>query len=402
VSALDASLLRQALGVVAPGQPAGTRLERTAAAPGRARADGDHGRTIAASIRPGGRSLAVLDDRPLDPGSDSASHRLAGVIEMARRLGYETGFYSVRARRWYSVGEGATISPADGPPSAVSVAWVVRPEAGSIVVPALAARRPELRLVYDSMDVHALRLEREAAVTGSHGLRLQARLMRRLEASLASAADVAVAITDEEATLLRQLAGDAQVVVLPNVHEPRAAEPPPRALRAGLLFVGNYTHTPNVDAAEVLVREVMPRVWATRPELELTIAGRGLEDDRLGRLDPRVTVAGWVDDLDALVDRSLALVAPLRFGAGLKGKIGFALARGLPVVTTPVGAEGFVRPDGMLVAPDREWDEFAGRVADLAGDEALWAQTSRAGIELTRSEYAPDVLLDRLRQVLGE
>jgi glycosyltransferase involved in cell wall biosynthesis len=376
-------------------------MRRAAAAPGRARLDRELGRRIAAAIRPGGRGLAVLDDRPLEPGSDSASHRLAGVIGMARGLGYETSFYSVRARQWYAVGENAVTSPSRGPEGPVSVAWSVRPEAASVVVPALDARRPELRLVYDSMDLHHLRVEREAAVTGSRGLRLQARLLKRLEASLASAVDVAVAISDEEAPALREIAGGADVVVLPNVHEPRADEPPPRPARSGLLFVGNYTHSPNADAAELLVRELMPRIWAARPETGLTVAGRGLDPARLGRLDPRVRLAGWVEDLDGLVDRSIALVAPLRFGGGLKGKIGFALARGLPVVTTPVGAEGFVREDGMLVSPDGDWDAFAARVVELAGDDALWTRTSRAGIDLTRNVYAPAVLLDRLREVLG-
>ncbi len=238
-------------------------------------------------------------------------------------------------------------------------------------------------------------------MTGSRGLRVQARLMRALEARAASVADVAVAITAEEAPLLGRLAGRARVVVLPNVHEPPSAEPPPFRDRAGLLFVGNYTHTPNVDAVRVLLREVMPRIWRERPELTLTIAGRGLPVEELGALDPRVEAAGWVEDLDGLVDRSLALVAPLRFGAGLKGKIGFALARGLPAVTTPLGAEGFATEEGMLVSAPDDWPAFAARVVEVAGDEELWSRTSRAGIELTRREYAPAVLVESLREVLG-
>ena len=363
--------------------------------------DRDHGRSLAASIRPGGRQLAVFDDKPLDPGSDSASHRLAALLRMATVLGYGTSFYSVRQKSWFSVSEDAFLLPVEAPPASVGVAWIVRPEAASVVAPALSALRPALRVVYDSMDLHHLRLERESAVTGSRGLRLQARLMRSLEARVASAADVAVAITDEEAPLLRRIAGPAEVVVLPNVHEPRTDDPPPLRNRDGLLFVGNYTHTPNVDSAEVLVREVMPRVWARRPDLTLSLVGRGLPLDRLGTLDPRVEAVGWVDDLDPLADRSLALLAPLRFGAGLKGKIGFALARGLPVVTTLIGAEGFAEQEGMLVSPNGDWDAFAARVVELLADEELWSRTSRAGIDLTRREYAPAVLLERLRHALG-
>ena len=219
--------------------------------------------------------------------------------------------------------------------------------------------------------------------------------MRSLEARVASAADVAVAITDEEAPLLRRIAGPAEVVVLPNVHEPRTDDPPPLRNRDGLLFVGNYTHTPNVDSAEVLVREVMPRVWARRPDLTLSLVGRGLPLDRLGTLDPRVEAVGWVDDLDPLADRSLALLAPLRFGAGLKGKIGFALSRGLPVVTTPIGAEGFARAGRDARLAGRR----LGRVRRPGGrgfspTRSSGPRTSRTGIDFTRREYAPAALLE--------
>ena len=400
MNALTISALRHSLRLVAPGQPVHVRMEGAQALVGRVRADRDHGRSLAASIRPGGRSLAVFDDRPLDPASDSASHRLAALLRMAAALGYETSFYSVRQRRWFSVSEDASLSPAEGAPASVGVAWIVRPEAASVASATLAALRPSLRVVYDSMDLHYLRLQRESAVTGSRGLRLQAKLMRRLEARAASTADVAVAITEKEAPLLGRIAGGAEVVVLPNVHEPRADDLPPPDARDGLLFMGNYTHTPNVDSAELLVREVMPRIWSSRPDVTLSLAGPGLPVDRLGTLDPRVEAVGWVDDLDALADGSLALVAPLRFGAGLKGKIGFALSRGLPVVTTPVGAEGFAEQEGMLVSPNGDWDGFAARVVELVADKELWSRTSRAGIELTWREYSPAALRERFRRIL--
>src|SRR5262249_7148839 len=157
-----------------------------------------------------------------------------------------------------------------------------------------------------------------------------------------------------------------EVVVLPNVHDPRADPAPPRAERDGLLFVGTFTHAPNVDAVEVLAAEVMPRLWSERPELTLSVAGRGLEPERFP--DPRIRVLGWVDGLDTLVDRSALLAAPLRFGAGLKGKIGYAIARGLPVVTTETGAEGFLRPGGMAVVADGDWDGFSRRTLALLFD----------------------------------
>src|SRR5262249_8947278 len=99
-------------------------------------------------------------------------------------------------------------------------------------------------------------------------------------------------------------------------------------------------------------------------------------------------------------DASVALVAPLRFGAGLKGKIGYALARGLPAVTTVVGAEGFPTAEGMEVVPDGDWDAFAARTFGLLDDPEAWTARSAAGIELTRREFSPDALAPLFRRIL--
>ena len=276
----------------------------------------------------------------------------------------------------------------------------MRPEAGAAVIPALQALRPALRVVYDTLDLHYLRLQRESAVTGSRGLALQARLMKELERRLASSADVAVAISEDEAPLLRALAGGADVVVLPNVHEPRADPAPPLADRDGLLFVGNFT----AHAERRRRRDPGRRGHAAA--LEAALRARALGGrPRARRGDASPTrgsgMLGWVEDIDAAVDRAALLVAPLRFGAGMKGKIGYALARGLPVVTTDVGAEGFSRPAGMGVAPSGDWDTFAAQTLALLADEAAWSKASTEGIELTRREFAPAVLAAQFDRALG-
>jgi len=392
------SALWQGLGLVAPGQGASSRARGLAGLPAAAGRRAENGRRAVRGLRAGGRGVAVFGDRPFDPTADSASHRLGKLLALAIADGRPVSFHSVRQGQWYGVDAELRSTPAS-PPEDVAVAWVVRPEAGAAIIPALQPLRPRVRVVYDTLDLHYLRLERESAVTGSRGLALQARLMKALERRLASGADVAVAISDEEAPLLRELAGGAEVVTLPNVHVPRDDPAPPLARRDGLVFVGTFTHTPNVDAVDVLAAEVMPRLWSRRPELVLSVAGRGLDQERFE--DERIRVLGWVDDLDALLDRSALLLAPLRFGAGLKGKIGYALARGLPVVTTEVGAEGFAQREGMAVVADGDWDAFAARTLELLGNEQAWERLSTGGIELTSREYSPEALSGRLRRVLG-
>src|SRR5262249_2588011 len=150
-----------------------------------------------AVLRAGGTGLVVFGDRPLDPSADSASHRLGHLISFALDDGRPVAFFSTRENRWYRVDPGLVLRGAK-PPDFPSVAWVVRPEAGAAVIPYLQPLRLGLRVVYDTLDLHYLRLQRESRVTGSRGRALQARLMKRLERRLAQGADVAVAISDDE------------------------------------------------------------------------------------------------------------------------------------------------------------------------------------------------------------
>jgi hypothetical protein len=328
------------------------------------------------------------------------------LARLALDQGYAVTFYGVRQQRWWRVrpaGEPGTIAlEPTAPPleDGVRVAWVVRPEAAAGAISALASLRPRLRLVYDTLDLHHVRLARESAVTGSRGVRAQAPLMRALERLAVAKADVAVAITEEEAAALRWLTPAASIAVLPNVHLPRADAAPPLAARWGLLFMGNYAHRPNVDAVEILVHEVMPRIWASRPELELSIVGRSFPEQHFPGLDARVVLRGWVPDLEAAVDAAALLVAPLRFGAGLKGKVGFALARGLPVVTTTFGAEGFPAGAGLTVCAVGDWQTFADRTLELLESDELWSRRAAQGIEVTRRYFAPSVADRRLRRIL--
>jgi Glycosyl transferases group 1 len=406
----SSSVLWRALRFVAPGQPAGVRRQIALSAAKGISADVSRARavehTVSSVASPSGRRLVIFGDRPLDPSLDSASHRMGWVVQLAIELGYAVSFYSSRQRAWYEVhvGQqpGATrleqaTRPLEG---GVGVVWIVRPEAAAAVGSALSSLRPRLRVIYDTLDLHHVRLARERVLTGSRGLRMQVPLMRALEKQAISRADLALAITEEEAAALRRLTSGTPVAVLPNVHPPREDEPPSLAARSGLLFIGNYAHSPNVDAVEILVREVMPRLWERRPELTLSVVGRSFPDERLTDLDPRVLVHGWVLDVRELLDTSALLVAPLRFGAGLKGKIGFAIAQGLPVVTTPVGAEGFPDDAGLAVCPVGDWTAFADRTLELLDREELWSRQARRGIEITRRDFAPSVLADRLRWIL--
>jgi glycosyltransferase involved in cell wall biosynthesis len=167
------------------------------------------------------------------------------------------------------------------------------------------------------------------------------------------------------------------------------------------LFVGGFEHPPNIDAAIYLVREIMPRVWRRRADVSLTIVGGSAPREVEELAASRVDITGWVADLQPFLDTARAMVVPVRFGAGIKGKITQGLAAGLPVVTTTVGAEGLDGEDGqnMLVADDPE--ALAERVLRVIEDDMLWQSLSVAGQELVASRCSLELLDERLSETLA-
>jgi glycosyltransferase involved in cell wall biosynthesis len=176
----------------------------------------------------------------------------------------------------------------------------------------------------------------------------------------------------------------------------------PPEKRSGILFVGGFEHIPNVDAAIRLVRDVMPAVWSELRDVRVTIAGSDPPPEVQELASPLVDVAGWVEDLQPLLERSRLMVAPLRFGAGLKGKVTQCLAEGLPVITTTIGAEGLEVRDGESIFIADDAGEIAARVVRAYRDDELWRRISRAGQSIVAAACSPQAIEGQMRLLLGE
>ena len=160
--------------------------------------------------------------------------------------------------------------------------------------------------------------------------------------------------THADMSAARELAGDdIGLRYVPNVVDVAALPVPGERPGTGTaLFVADFQYPPNREGLDLLLREVMPRVWEGRPEASLNVVGRGLEQ---APRDPRVRVLGFVDDLDAVYAEADAVVVPLLTGGGSPLKFVEALARGVPVVATAHAArliehgssgEEFIAADG--------------------------------------------------------
>lgn len=282
------------------------------------------------------------------------------------------------------------LHPQDGYDCVVVGPW----QAAEHLLPRIRQHFPSAAVIVDSCDLHFVREERGAAFPPEE---LADRRQREL--AVYAAADHVLVVSEVERELLTGLLPSLSVSVVGNAHS-AVDSPPPAQGRSGVLFVGNANHPPNVDGARWLVEEVWPRVRAYRPDVELAVVG----NDPRGAFRPlareSVVVTGWVPTTRPFLEAARVSVAPLLSGAGVKGKVGEALAAGLPVVSTSIGAEGLGLSDGVDVAVADDAAAFADRVVQLLDDDDAWSAQSAAGLRRSREALGPDRLRADVRTAL--
>jgi O-antigen biosynthesis protein len=390
-----------------------------------------------AANRHRGKHVLVMDHRVPMPDHDSGSLRMLSIIEALIRLGARVTFmpdnlaptqpYTRRLQRMgvevmYRLdhndvkSEMAMIGPG------LSTAILCRPHTTSRWLDLVREFAPAATVVYDTVDLHWLREARKGASTilsdtlvGSNGsldpasISPKAKALRELELALIRAADVSLVLSHEERIQVERDVPGANMLVMPNVHDVAPFVPPAES-RSGILFVGSFEHLPNVDAAVDLVKEVMPAVWSALGDVRVTIVGASPPPEVVALASPLVDVAGWVEDLQPLLEQSRLMLAPLRYGAGLKGKVTQCMATGLPVVTTSIGAEGLlsgsagagdgIDPDEQCLLVGDSARELAVQAIRLYRDDELWRRLSRSGQEIIAERCSTRLVTSRLSELL--
>jgi glycosyltransferase involved in cell wall biosynthesis len=279
-------------------------------------------------------------------------------------------------------------------------AWISRPEMAEQYLPLVRALAVKARVIYDTVDLHWIRFQRGIEYADDRdALQEQAERYRRIELSNAKASDLTIAITEEEKQTLLAEAPDLDVAVIPNVH--RICDMVmPLAGRSGLFFIGGFHHAPNVDAVIWCVREILPLVHRRLPNLRFHIVGSDMPKSITSLKSKLVDPIGYVPDVTSWFEETRVFVAPLRHGAGMKGKIGQSLSFGLPVVTTSIGAEGIglTHEVDALVADDPV--AFADAIIKLCTDDELWTRISTNGYELVKQRYSSEAVARQLLPLL--
>ncbi|PSF38934.1 hypothetical protein C7H19_02445 [Aphanothece hegewaldii CCALA 016] len=282
--------------------------------------------------------------------------------------------------------------------SLVNLIWLCRPELCEKYLD-LIRHYSHVPVIYDTIDLHFLRIKRQQEFLSQdyQNTNWSWETYQKLEIKFAQKSNATIVVTEAEKQTLNELNVN-NVWVIPNIHYPHEHFWESFEQRSGLLFIGSYNHPPNIDAVIWLCNEIMPLVWESHPEIKVTLLGSNLKDEVKALASEQVLVKGYVEDVESYFRESRVFVAPLRFGAGMKGKIGQSMSYGLPTVTTTIGAEGMGLKEGYDVLIADKPDSFALQIISIYENATLWhniAKNSRQTIQ----QYSPDSVQKKLQEL---
>ncbi|MBO6635605.1 glycosyltransferase [Parvibaculum sp.] len=262
---------------------------------------------------------------------------------------------------------------------------------------------PNARLVYNTVDLHHRREARQASLMNDADMLARSELTRKRELALAVACDCTIYLSENEREVVAEACGrdvHRNSIVFPYFMDIPATSDGTEK-RKHVVFLGGFGHPPNIDAAIQLTQEIWPLLRNALPETsKLLIVGADPPEEVTTLAEDRVEVTGFVPDLLPVFESARVCVAPIRYGAGIKGKVIHALAHGVPGVVTPVAAEGMGLADGRQVFIADDPGSFSQRVLQLFADDALWTNMRREGIAFVEENYSWSSCLARCTEAL--
>ena len=362
------------------------------------------------------RRAFVVDNYMLTPDRESGSLRMVNLFSVLQELGYKVTFAAANLEapepyvsQLQTLGVECLYRPYTRSIARhlaehgrdYDLAILSRADAAARTMLHVKRHCPHARIVFDTVDLHFLREARLAELTGDRRTRSLAQRRKAQELALIDAADATLVVSATELELLRAERPHARLHLVSNIHRIFGSARP-FAERRDILFIGAFAHPPNTDAVQWLAREILPRVWAELPELHCHVIGADPPAQIRALGGPNLTVHGYVPDVAPFFASCRLSVAPLRYGAGVKGKINQSLSHGVPVVATPQAAEGMhlTNERSALIAEDPL--AFAAAIVRLYTDASLWGCISAAGLEIMDRHFGFAAARRAMREVVDD
>jgi GT2 family glycosyltransferase/glycosyltransferase involved in cell wall biosynthesis len=363
-----------------------------------------------------GKNVLVIDHHLPMPDRDSGSLRMFQILKILHRLGHRITFLPdnladmpsytfelqkrgiqvvhhpyVKRVRDYLISHGPMFD----------VVVLSRCDFARKHIADVRLHAPQSRIIFDTVDLHYLREQREAQLTQDPDVRRKAQERQLLEDSLIKEADETWVVSPIEQQMLQENWPNKSIQLVSNIVDVTGPVTP-FALRRDWLFIGGFQHRPNIDAVLFFVEEIYPLVRDRLPDTRFYIIGDKAPPEIVALASDRIVVAGLQRNVRSFFDSVRLSVAPLRFGAGIKGKINQSMAFGVPVVATSIAVEGMNLADHEHVLVADEPQDFARALIELYESEELWKQLSQNGISKTQELYSTDAAREKLEFLFSD
>jgi GT2 family glycosyltransferase/glycosyltransferase involved in cell wall biosynthesis len=365
---------------------------------------------------PSGKNILVIDHHLPMPDRDSGSLRMFQILKILHRLGHRVTFLPdnladmpsytcelqkrgiqvvhhpyVKRVRDYLISHGPMFD----------VVVLSRCDFARKHIEDVRLHAPQSRIIFDTVDLHYLREQREAQLTQDPDVRRKAQERQLLEDSLIKEADETWVVSPIEQQMLQENWPNKSIQLVSNIVDVTGPVTP-FALRRDWLFIGGFQHRPNIDAVLFFVEEIYPLVRDRLPDTKFYIIGDKAPPEIVALASDRIVVAGLQRSVRSFFGSVRLSVAPLRFGAGIKGKINQSMAFGVPVVATSIAVEGMNLADHEHVLVADEPQDFARALIELYESEELWKRLSQNGISKTEELYSTDAAREKLEFLFSD
>ena len=259
---------------------------------------------------------------------------------------------------------------------------------------------PDCRIVYSVADLHFLRMERQAAIDPGSVSPSDIARQRHDEMAAMRHVDSVIVHSPVEAAMLHDVDPAMNVRIVPWSVQPR---PPVLSFteRYGMAFVGGFGHPPNVDAVRHFLDDILPLLRPLLPDLTMNLVGSNLPAAFSNLNVPGVIPVGYVRELADIMARLRCTVVPLRYGAGIKGKVLESFAHGLPCVMSEVAAEGLDLPEDLAWLVARSPAEFAEKLARVHEDATFNRRLAEAGLAYITRGHGQAFVREALRAAVA-
>ena len=361
--------------------------------------------------RQNGINILFIDHYVPEPDKDSGSLRTFSILSILRYLGNRVTLWPenmVRTEPYASELQQKGIEVLYGPQNFskfldsrkefYDLVILSRPYVAVKFIDIIKSKMSNCQIIYDTTDLHFLRMKRQEIFNKNQVSNEEVEKMHDMELSLMKKSNLTILTSKEEAKILHSEDESLKFVIISNINQ-ISKKVPNFGHRHDFMFLGGFQHPPNVDSVEYLVNEIFPQIKQKLPQTKLYVIGSNPPEKITNLASKDVIITGFVRDLDPYYDKCRLMLSPIRFGAGIKGKITQSLGKGLPVITNGMGAEGIDLIDGKncMIADDKT--DFANKTIQVYENKELWEKLSKNGLK-TAKNYSPELTLELLNSIL--